>query len=272
MNLKKLLVPFAAFSLMLTGCFGPNPGPSPVGPDWDSNTKNTMRQEFGMVIPYVTGLDISSTAFLPDYHVFRVSAYFDDLNEATDFVTSYSTKLMNADYVGAYSSIEDGYYGCYSHTSDKTIIVSGETINELLWVEFNVYTYGDDDYTIDLIAYLSGDFDAFPLDSLCEMLNVSDTYKSSIPTFTTSSDIGFRIKGYVPGDIYYYVVTVDTSGRGELFDSYTSALNSAGYNISKAPGEFKATGTKTIEGLGTIEVHYYDVANYFFGGITIVGA
>ena len=270
MNFKKLLVPFTAMSFMLAGCFGPDP--SPVDNGWDANIKNTMQQEFGMVVPYVTGLDISSIDFYADTHVLKVSAYFDDLDQATSFVLPYCSKLDKANYDGGYFSITDGYYGCYSHTTNKTIVVSGETISELLWVDFTVYTYGDYGYTIDLIAYLSGDFVTFPLDSLCELLEVSDTYKSSIPTFTTSSDRGFRIKGYVPGDIYNYVVTIDTSGAGALFNAYTQALNTAGYNVSLAPGELKATGVKTIEGLGTIEVHYYDVASYFYGGITIIGA
>ena len=271
MNLKKLFVPFTTLSLMLTGCFGPNPVP-PVDSGWEPQIKNKMQQEFGMVIPYVTGLDVSSVLFYPDSHVLKVSAYFDDLDEASSFVLPYSSKLNNADYDGSYFSISDGYYGCFSHTTDKTIVVSGETLSEHLWVEFNVYSYGDDDYTIDLIAYLSGDFDTFPLDSLCELLEVSDTYKSSIPTFSTFSDRGFRIKGYVPGDTFNYVVTIDVSGTGALFDKYTQELNTAGYNITLTPGELKATGVKTIEGLGTIEVHYYDVANYFYGGYYIVGA
>ena len=267
MNLKKLCVPFTALALMLTGCFGPDP----VNAGWDSGIKNSMQQEFGVVVPYVNGLDYPDVTF-QENKVLKVSAYFDDLDEASSFVLPYSSKLSNAGYDGGYFSITDGYYGCFSHTTNKTIVVSGETLSEHLWVEFNVYTYGDYGYTIDLIAYLSGDFATFPLDSLCELLGVSDTYKSSIPTFTTSYDRGFRIKGYVPGDIFNYVVTVDVSGTGALFNSYTSALQAAGYNVSLTPGELKATGAKTIEGLGTIEFHYYEVDNYFYGGFTLLNS
>ena len=268
MNFKKLLVPFTAMSFMLAGCFGPDP--SPVDNGWDANIKNTMQQEFGMLIPYVTGLDISSIDFYADTHVLKVSAYFDDLDQATSFVLPYCSKLDKANYDGGYFSITDGYYGCYSHTTNKTIVVSGETISELLWVEFTVYTYGDYGYTIDLIAYLSGVFATFPLDSLCELIGVSNDYKTYIPTFGTAEGTNFRIKGYVPGDIYYYVIAIDSSNDHAMFTQYTQSLTEAGFNVQSFPEDLKGTGAKQVEGLGTIEVHYYEVDNYFYGGFTLL--
>ena len=229
-----------------------------------------MQQEFGMVIPYVTGLHVTSVHFFSSYNVLDVEGEFDNGDEAFDFVTSYYNKMHDAGFDGGTSAaVSDGYYGCFNHTTDKTIVVSGETITEQLWVEFNIYPFGDeDDYAFDLNAYLSGDFATFPLDSLCKILNVSDTYKSSIPTFPTSYKGGYRIKGYAPGDIYFYVVTVDVSGVGTLFNNYTEALRNAGFTVNTYPGVM-ATGAKQVEGLGTIEVHYYDVASYFYGGFII---
>lgn len=269
MKKKLLFAPIIALSCLVASCWSGGGGSNS---GWDANIKQTMLQEFGMVIPYVTGLDVTSVHFRPDYNVLDVEGEFDNSDEAYDFVTSYYNKMSDAGFDGGTSAVSDGYYGCFNHTTDKTIVVSGETITEQLWVEFNIYPFGDeDDYAIDLIAYLSGDFATFPLDSLCEILHVSDTYKSSIPTFPTSYEGGYRIKGYVPGDIYFYVVTVDVSGLGTLFNNYTQALRNAGFTVNVFPGddELKATGAKQVDGLGTIEVHYYDVANYFYGGFII---
>ena len=267
MNLKKLCVPFTALALMLTGCFGPDP----VNAGWDSGIKNSMQQEFGVVVPYVNGLDYPDVTF-QENKVLKVSAYFDDLDEASSFVLPYSSKLSNAGYDGGYFSITDGYYGCFSHTTNKTIVVSGETLSEHLWVEFNVYTYGDYGYTIDLIAYLSGDFASFPLDSLCELIGVASEYKTNIPTFSTASGTNFRIKGYVPGDIFYYVIATDSSDNHATFTSYDQSLTEAGFAVQSDPEELKGTAVKSFDGMGRLEVHYYEVGNYFYGGFTLLNS
>lgn len=269
MNMKKLLVPFATLSLALTGCFGPDPVP-PVDNGWSKDVKNAMQQEYGIVIPYVDGLDDPDITF-QNNKVLKVSAFFDDFNQSKSFMTGYDSDLMHDDFDGKYFVDEEAgaIRGSYSHSTDKTIVVAEETISEHLWVDIDVSTdtYG---CAIDLIAYLSGDFASFPLDSLCQLIEVASEYKTSIPTFSTAEGTNFRIKGYVPGDIYYYVVAVDSSNNHATFTSYTQSLTEAGFNVQSFPEELKGTGAKQIEGLGTIEVHYYEVDNYFYGGFTLV--
>ena len=172
MNFKKLLVPFTAMSFLLAGCFGPDPV-TPVDKGWDKNVKNSMQQEYGIIIPYVDGLDDPNVTF-QDNKVLKVDTFFDDFNEAKTFMQSYDTKLGNAGFEGDYTVKEEdneSIRGLYSHTTDKTIVVAEETISEQLWIDIDI---NSDAYGIafSLIAYLSGDFASFPLDSLCELIKV----------------------------------------------------------------------------------------------------
>lgn len=270
MNMKKLLVPFAALSLALTGCFGPDP----VNAGWDSGIKNSMQQEFGVVVPYVSGLDYPDVTF-QENKVLKVSAFLDDFNDGRSFAQSYDTKLGKAGFKGDYQVVQgenSSIYGHYSHTTDKTIVVAEETISELLWVDIDIYAYDDDAYTIDLIAYLSGDFASFPLDSLCELIEVASEYKTNIPAFSTASGTNFRIKGYVPGDIFYYVIATDSSDNHTTFTTYDQALTEAGFAVQSDPEELKGTAVKSFDGMGRLEVHYYEIGNYFYGGFTLLNS
>ena len=266
MKKKLLFAPIITLSCLVASCWSGGNGDN----SWSQSIKQAMQQEFGIVIPYVKGLDSPEVHFR-DNGVLTVSDYFDDFDSALSFVLSYQTLLYKNGFEGGYSTTDDSVYMTYSHSTDKTIVVSEETISELLWVDLNVDTLnGGEDYTLDLIAYLSGDFATFPLDSLCELIGVSDTYKSSIPTFATAPDTHFKIKGYVPGDTYTYVIAHDTSGC-EIFNQYTQDLRDAGFEVHLYGDDLMATGAKHVDGLGNIGVHYYETGYNLFGGYVITG-
>ena len=57
-----------------------------------------------------------------------------------------------------------------------------------------------------------------------------------------------------------------------MFDSYTQSLTESGFDVRSFPSTLEGTGAKTVDGLGIIEVHYYEVDNYFYGGFTLLNS
>ncbi len=264
MNKKALFTPLITLAFLFTSCWGGGGGDQS---GWESDIKQEMNDNFGMLVPYVDNLEYLDARFY-ESKTFHVDAFFDDIDSARTFIQSYDSKLMQAGFDGDFVATTESITGRYFHTTSKT----EGTLPQILWIDIDVASDITEDITFDLIAYLSPAYVSFPNSSLCELVGIGEAYKDYVLEFATRSSVGYRIKGYVPGDTYHYVIAadpkVDDPSLDSLFDTFTQLMTAKSYN--PVISDYKATGQLVIAGLGTLQIHCYEEGNMFYGGYYVV--
>ena len=236
MNLKKLILPVAAMSLVLAGCN--SGGSSTKTYKWDEESVAFMEQNFGAVLPALTG----NYDYNVDYGLEEGTIYFEGMtsksfSKIVRAVDKFCAAIYEMGYVGFYE-IEDYYQdavrGEFTFGLNSTITDEDEEFPACVRVEISAaleQTYFGNYSWISMSARIDTDFktmQTFPMEQVAKVVGEGVTVE--YPAEATS--FGYRyIHETSEGEEYTYL-QVKYTGATE-YDQFVSSLGEQAFYIQK---------------------------------------
>ena len=211
MNFKKMILPLLITPLLAVSC---NKSNGSKTPGWSKSVKKGMQDEFGLVLPYVSGLEDPYISF-EDGELF-VYAEINDYDSGLDFVQNYGDSLSKAEFVGRYSEIEEEeegetYYSIYAeyyHATGFTFTAFEETFAKPIDLQIQVgESYSG--YVVMLTALLEIQYKQSE-NPFSYISNVLGPDVSSYMIVEGSSYLYRYLPGYYPEEYYFDLVVQDS--------------------------------------------------------------
>lgn len=233
MNFKKMLLPLLITPLLAVSCNKSN-GSGSKTPGWSKSVKKGMQDEFGLVLPYVSGLEDPYISF-EDGELF-VYAEIDDYDSGLEFVQNYGDLLLKAEFAGRYSEIEEEeegetYYSIsaeYFHATDFTFTAFEETFAQPIDLQIQVVeSYSG--YAVMITALLEIQYKQSE-NPFSYISNVLGPDVSSYMVVEGSSYLYRYLPGYYPEEYYFDLVVQDSDC---ILESFVEDLADAHFYIEE---------------------------------------
>ena len=225
MKLNKILLPLLATPLLLTGCKkddgGDKPKPTPKDPDWTATVKRAMNEEFGFVVPYVTGAK-RPTVYFEDGEL-TVYVSFTSYAKGKSFVETYHAILLENSFVGNYEEEVDEYEGEiyysisgeYSHATDKSFTAFNETFETPVALDFSLMDYGDSVY---FMMYANLEVEYKVTTNIAEKFaNVLGSITDYVLIDCDSYKYNYSVSTYQEVDYWYLNLLIESTTTSEGF-------------------------------------------------------